>query len=490
MKLKAKILEFLAGRPICMINPDTAKLLSVHLNERVIISKKNKKIISVVDTSSSLAKKNEIAVSNEIVDSLNLKKHDSVEVALAANPLSISLIKKKLDGKKLEKKEIYTIMQDIASGALTEVEIAFFVSAVHNSSMNMSEIKYLTDAMINTGKKIKLNGIVVDKHCIGGIAGNRTTPLVVSICAAAGLIMPKTSSRAITSAAGTADTIETLAKVDFSINEIKKIIKKTNACFVWGGALGLAPVDDKIIQVERTVNIDSTAQLLASILSKKISVGSKHILIDIPFGESAKVNKKEAEALKEKFLRLGRMFGLDINVTLTNGREPIGNGVGPALEMIDIIKILKRENGPRDLEEKALDLAGKLLEMAKKSKNQEGKKLAEEILDSKKAYEKFRSIIEAQKGKIIELKPGKYNYKIKAERNLKILHIDNKLLNSIARFAGCPEDKCAGIYLNKKSGDLAKKQEVLMTIYAESKEKLENAIKLYKSNKKDLVIFE
>jgi thymidine phosphorylase len=349
--------------------------------------------------------------------------------------------------------------------------------------MDLEETEYLIDAMVNSGNRMSFNGKVVDKHCIGGVAGNRTTPIVVSICAAAGLIMPKTSSRAITSAAGTADSIETMARVDFSVEEIKKIIKKTGACFVWGGALGLAPVDDKIIKIEKIANVDSTPQLLASILSKKISVGSKYILIDIPCGESAKVSVKEAELLKEKFLFLGKKFGLKIKVILTKGSEPIGRGIGPALEMKEVLKVLKRVNSPIDLEEKSISLAGEIIELAKRAPIGKGKVLAKEMLDSGKAYKKFEEIIKAQSGKIIDLKLGEFSYEVKADRQMKIGHFDNKILNKLARIAGCPEDKYAGIYLDKMKGESVNKGEKIFTIYAESKEKLNHAINYFLETK-------
>ncbi|MEK6872843.1 MAG: thymidine phosphorylase, partial [Nanoarchaeota archaeon] len=348
--------------------------------------------------------------------------------------------------------------------------------------------KNLTEAMVNAGNRLKFKGKIYDKHSIGGVAGNRTTPIVVSICAAAGLKIPKTSSRAITSASGTADAIETIARVDLPIKKIREIVNKTNACFVWGGALGLAPVDDKIIKIENIVNIDSHSQLLASILSKKISVGSKYVLIDIPYGKSAKVLKKEAIKLKRAFLSLADNFDLKISVALTNGGEPIGNGIGPVLEMKDVIKVLKRADSPKDLEKKALFLAGKLLELAGEKK---GYKKACEILNSGKAFKKFTEIVKAQKGNINKLNKLKPNFfhNIIVKRKVKIKHIDNKLINRLARVVGCPEDKAAGIYLHKKKNQLSNKNEAILTIYAVSKEKLDQAVKFYHENKGKIVEF-
>jgi len=425
MILKVKILKFLAGRPVCMIHEKTAKELSIHAGDRIIIKKNKKRIISIVDTITGIINKKEIAVSDEIINHLALKKNNLVEVELTEPPRSINFIKKKIKGQELTKQEIFEIVNDIARNALTEAEISFFISAVYSEDMSLKETKWLIEAMVNSGSRLKLRGKIVDKHCIGGIAGNRTTPIVVSICAANGLIMPKTSSRAITSAAGTADVVETLASVEFSIKQIKKIIHKTKACLVWGGALGLAPVDDKIIKIGRIVKIDSTAQLLASILSKKISVDSEYVLIDIPYGKSAKVTRRRAEKLKIKFLNLAKKFNLKMKVVLTTTKGPIGNGVGSNLEMMDILKVLRnQENAPKDLKEKSLMLAGEILEMTGNTKKNKGIEKARTTLELGIAYEKFNQIIKAQGGKIKNLEPGKYYYTTHATKTQKIKFID------------------------------------------------------------------
>jgi AMP phosphorylase len=480
MRLKIKKLRFLTGRAICIIHEKTAEHMSIHPGERISIkNSKGKKIVAVADIGSDFVNQHEIAISNTISENLNLTKESHVEVELTEQPTSIELIKKKLRGEKLKKEEIREIIENITNNSLSEPEVAFFVAAVHLNGMTLEETKNLTQAMVEFGNQIKLNGKVVDKHSIGGVAGNRTTPIVTSICAAAGLKMPKTSSRAITSAAGTADVIELVARVNFPIEEIKKIIKKTNACLVWGGALGLAPSDDKIIKIEKIVNIDSTAQLLASILSKKIAVGSKYVLIDIPYGKSAKVTEKEGKELREKFLELGSKFDLKLDVVLTNGSEPIGRGIGPLWEMKDILKVLKRIDPPADLETKAIFLAGKLLELSDKARKGKGEKLAKEILDSGKAFSKFEEIIKAQHGSLYLIKDPKYSYDVLSKKKMHISHISNKFMSSLGRFAGCPEDKLAGIYLHKKKGNLVKKGEKILTIYAMSEEKLEHAKKFY-----------
>jgi len=350
MLLKVKSLNLSAGKPIAIINYKTALKLNIHASERVRIKKINKKkraefheIIAITDIAKRLLHENDISVSSEVFEGLGLKDGEIVQVEPALRPLSINFILKKLNGGTLNYTEIFTIISDIVNNALTEAEISYFISGMYIHGMTYNETISLIRAMIKTGRRLKINGSVVDKHSIGGIPGNRTTPIVVSICAAAGLTIPKTSSRAITSAAGTADVIETLAKVDFSIEEIKKIVKETNACLVWGGSLGLAPADDKIIQVERILGLDPEAQLIASILAKKISVGASHVLLDIPFGKEAKVSREKGADLAKKFHDLAKIFGIRLKAVLTNGEQPIGKGIGPVLEMRDVLAVLIRD---------------------------------------------------------------------------------------------------------------------------------------------------
>jgi len=487
MLFKVRPLNLSAGRGVAIIHEKAAEQLNVHVDERVVITNplNRKKIEAVIDTAFNMFKNDEIILSQEIINELNLKRNQHVDVYIAQKPRSSSYILKKLSGKRLSYNEIYSVIKDIVSNSLTESEIAYWVSAVYQNGMNDKEIFYLTKAMVETGEKLHLKGkIIADKHSIGGIAGNRTTPILVSICASLGLIMPKTSSRAITSAAGTADTVETIARVDFTNKELEKIVKKTGACLVWGGQLRLAPADDKLIQVERLLHLDPRAQLLASIISKKIAAGSTHVLIDIPFGKSAKVSKQEGEKLGKQFINLGKKFKIKIKYILTNGEEPIGRGVGPVLEMRDVLEVLRQdEKRSLDLEEKAVFIAGLILELCNRAKKGKGSALAKDALKSGKALKKFFEIIKAQGGNIRgidrKLQLAKFFKDIKSNKDGKISEIDNKKINKIARVAGAPADKKAGIYLFKHKGNSVKKEEIILRIYAECKEKLKEACEYY-----------
>lgn len=486
MKLKARNLNWQAGRPVVILSKEVARKLNIHVNERVSLSLDHKKYFAVVDIYSGPLKKGEIGLSKELAALLGTKSNSFLEVSVADSLATGEIIKKKFDGKELSFDEINTIIGDISNNNLTEQEVAFFLSAEKVIGMSQAEIVSVIQSMVSMGKKIDFGGeVIADKHCIGGIAGNRTTPIVVSICAAAGLKIPKSSSRAITSASGTADVIETLANVELSADEIKKIVDKIGGCLVWGGALGLAPSDDKIIHVERTLNLDVEPQLIASILAKKIAAGSNRILIDIPFGGGKIKSRSQAKSLGKKFESISKHFNLKLEAVYTNGEQPIGNGFGPVLEMIDILSILKnRSHCPQDLKEKSLFLASRILKLCD-IKSPE--KTAKELLESGKAYEKFKQIINAQNKsndfdkRLNSLKLAKYSHHLNASYDGKIIKIHNHLINSVCRILGTPETKTAGLYLYKHLGKV-KKGEKILTLYSESESRLQEALEFIEAS--------
>jgi putative thymidine phosphorylase len=488
LKLKVKDIDISSGGPlIAVLNHKDAAMLDLHVMDRIKIRKGKKIETVVVDIAQSgmIIKPGKIGIFDEVVTSLKLKNNDSVEISLARKPLSLDYIKKKLDGLKLSRKEIDQIVWDIVHNKLSQVELAYFVAACYTNVMSTEETIMLTQSMVRHGDVLKLKKYpVIDKHSIGGIPGNRTTLILVPIMAAAGYTMPKTSSRSITSPAGTADTMEVLANVSFPIKEMKEIIMKTNACIVWGGALNLAPADDKIISVERPLGIDAESQLLASIMAKKHSVSSTHILIDIPSGKDAKAkNKVEADRLKKEFEKIGKRLRKHIKVMITDGNQPIGNGIGPALEARDILWLLKRDpRRPIDLEKKCLMMCEKIFSMLHINN---GYKKSLKLLDSGEAYKKMIEIIKAQGGKETaaeDLEIGKFTYDFLSSKSGRVADIDNLIISRIARIAGAPHDKGAGLYLYNHIGDKVRKNEKLFTIYSENKRELNLAIDFVELN--------
>ena len=479
MNLKTKIQHIDAVKPIIVLNLEDAKELGVHPSDRVKISSNGKTAIAIVNTTTKSVNEGEIGVFDEVERELSLKDGDVVSLQIANRPKSLMFIRKKMDGLKLNDTEIRTIVQDIVDDNLSDIETAAFVVSSYMRPYEMDETVSLANAMVDTGETLDFGDNVVDKHCIGGVAGNRTTMLLVPILAAAGLTMPKTSSRAITSASGTADTMEVLSDVSFKPDEIKEIVNKTGGCIVWSGALNLAPADDKIIKVRYPLSLDPKSQLLASIMSKKKSVGSNYLIVDIPVGKGAKIKKwEEGKALAYDFVNVGKNMNIVVKCLITDGNFPIGRGIGPSLEAVDVLLALGNK-GPRDLINKALDMAAAGLELAGK---RDGRVIAEKILHLGKAKQKMKEIIEAQGGnsgvKLSDIPIGDKTYIVKSERKGSVRRIDNKFINMIARAAGAPKDAGAGIYLHVGGGDNIKIKDPLFTIYSEHERKLDNAIEL------------
>ncbi|MBW3003974.1 AMP phosphorylase [Candidatus Woesearchaeota archaeon] len=485
MKFRVKDMDIATGGiKIVLINEHDASSMDLHPGDRAKVKHGRYETTAVVDIGESekAVPKGQIGIFEEVLDFLHAKHKDTVELMLEEKPRSVQLIKKKMDDRELKYDELYEIVKDITDSKLTDIEITYFVAASYMHGLSHKEVVDLTKAMIDTGDRLKLkHKRVFDKHCIGGVAGNRTTMLVVPIVAAAGIVIPKTSSRAITSPAGTADTVEVLAKVDLPMETVKKVVNKTGACMVWGGAINLAPADDKIIEVEHPVSIDAEGQLIASILAKKGSVSATDVLIDIPVGKGAKIeNMRHAAHLSYMFRKIGKKIGMRVRCVISDGSEPIGNGIGPALEARDVMWVLLNdERAPLDLKMKAAEMAGNILQMAGKG----NEKTALELIESGAAYKKFIQIIKAQGGK--EVKPdniaiGDVSVDVISKKNGKIKHIDNKAISRIARFAGAPKDKGAGVYLYKHKGDSVRVGEKLFTIYSKSKEKLRYALDVWK----------
>jgi thymidine phosphorylase len=389
-------------------------------------------------------------------------------VTPATPPDSLDAVRAKIKGHTLSASEIDAIVDDLAHYRYSDMEIAaFLISSA--SFMTSSELLALTHAMARAGTQIKWDKpIVVDKHCIGGIPGNRTSMIVVPIVAAHGLTIPKTSSRAITSPAGTADTMEVLARVDLGVDEMKEVVNACNGCLVWGGHVNLSPADDILISVERPLSIDTREQMVASIMSKKLAAGSTHLLVDLPVGPAAKLtNAAEAMRLRKLFEFVGDHLKMSVEVISTDGRQPIGSGIGPVLEAQDVMAVLARDPAaPADLREKSLRLAAHLLEYDPQLRGGAGYMRARELLDSGAALKQMEKIIDAQGPSTCRTDLGPLTADIPAPKDGIIEAIDCLRLNRLARTAGAPIDKGAGIRVFKRIGDRVEKGEPLYRIYA------------------------
>ncbi|HIE23663.1 MAG TPA: AMP phosphorylase [Candidatus Korarchaeota archaeon] len=479
MKLKVKPLGFPVGRRLVLINNQDAINQGMRMNDRVRAEYRKKKASGFLSVSESHVKPGFAVLSDELMEILDVKDGDFITLSLGRRPSSFQYIKKKMEGRKLLPEEIRAIIEDAVNYDLTDLEIAAFLLSQEFHGMSMDEIEALTKAMVETGERIDFGRPAFEKHSIGGVPGNKVSLLIVPIVASLGVLIPKTSSRAITSPTGTADTMEVLASVEFTAEEFREIALKVGGAIVWGGRLGLAPTDDIFIRVEHPLGIDPRGQMLASIMSKKLATGTKALVIDIPTGKGAKVEGvEEAELLSSQFVELGRRFGVRVQCGITYGGQPVGHAVGPALEAKEALEALQGR-GPASLIEKSAALAGMLLEMSGVATRGSGKDLAEEVLASGKALKKMREIIEAQGGdqkvKPEDIPIGQYTTDIRAPCDGYVTDVDNSSIKEIALAAGAPDEKGAGVLLHAKVGYKVEKGKPLMTIYAERESKLTEA---------------
>jgi len=408
----------------------------------------------------------------------------------ASKSIAVEAIKKKLLGKKLTYREIFSIMDEISHERLGPVLTTYFAAAGFKEGFSPEELYFMTKAMVDTGEHLHFKGIVADKHSTGGVAGTRTTMILVPIVAAAGFLIPKNSTRAITAPAGTADTMEVVAPVTFEAHQIEKIVNTVGGCIVWGGHLGLAPADDIIIEIEQPLAFESFDKVIVSIMAKKIAVGANHVVLDIPVGPTMKIQHfSDAEVIAEKFQYLAKKFDMHIVIDINETYENAGFGVGPVLEARDVFEVLEQKPcKPQKLENKALRLAGKLLtlciEDSPKYKGVNGEELAREMLTSGKALTKMREIIKAQGGDpdvtSEKLVAGKQVFEIKSNKKGRVTKIDNKEISMICRILGNPTDKHAGMFLNHKLGEQVDKNDILCTLYSSDGYRLKEAVETIK----------
>ena len=414
----------------------------------------------------------QLGLSEDAYASLGVAEGHPVSVSQAEPPASIPALHRKIAGERLSRDDFRDIIRDIAELRYSKIELTAFVVACDRGELDREEVFYLSDAMSRVGRRLDWHEHpVVDKHCIGGIPGNRTSMLVVPIVAAHGLLCPKTSSRAITSPSGTADTMEVLAKVDLPFDDLGEIVRTHRGCLVWGGTSQLSPADDVLISVERPLSIDSPGQMVASILSKKVAAGSSHLLLDIPVGPHAKVRSMpEARQLRKLFEFVAKCMGLTLDVVITDGSQPVGRGIGPVLEARDVMRVLTHHpEAPMDLRQKSLRLAGRMLEFDPDVRGGDGFGIARDILDAGRALEKMQAIIRAQGAKPFDpdsppLAPQRFE--VTAPAAGVVTGIDNLKLAQVARLAGAPKSPGAGVDVFVRIGDTVRAGQPLYRVYA------------------------
>lgn len=476
--------------PLCLSQGFRAQM-------RLVVSAGEKRVIAVLQVlqqgqaAANWLALDEIGVSESVWSALQLVEGQALALRHPTPGHAFAHVRAKTFGAQLKAAEMQSIIDEIVDGQFSEVEIACFVAACSGRRLQQDEVVALTRAMVAAGRRMQWpQKIVLDKHCVGGLPGNRTTPIVVSILAALGLTIPKTSSRAITSPAGTADTMETLAPVDLDGAQMRAVVEQEGGCIIWGGAINLSPADDILIRVERKLGMDSDGQMVASMLSKKIAAGSTHVLIDIPVGPSAKVRTVEAARYLSNLLEyVGTALGIVVRCVQSDGSGPVGVGIGPALEAFDVLAVLQNAaDAPQDLRRRALFLAGQLLEMGGKAEPGQGLALAASCLDSGAAWRKMQAICAAQGGMRTPPK-AEFTRPLLTSRGGRVKIVDNLALAQIAKLAGAPQAAAAGLQFLATPGKVLQAGEPWLIVHAESAGQLDYACQ-FAASRPDLLIWE
>ena len=370
-------------------------------------------------------------------------------------------------GNILSASEYKAIINDIAAHRYSNMDIAAFLIA-SGSFMSAPETLSLTDALV--GDKVfnwDNENMVVDHHCLGGVPGNKTDIIITAIVAAYGLPIMKTASRSVTSCAGVADTFGVLANVDIDEQKIRQLISESRGAIVDYNKLPLVSACKLISAVERSIGVSQQQHIVSEILAMKLAAGVTHMVLDIPVGPTARV-KSTAEAVQIRKLveYVGDMLSLQVDVVITDGSEPIGNGVGAVLEARDVMKVLRnRDDAPQDLKEKSLFLAGRILEFDPKLRGGQGYHVAKEILTSGRALEAINHIIYTQ-GKAPQARLGNLTREITSRQSGTIRSIDNRRITQIGRLSGANQYAGSGLDLLKKAGEKVEVGEALYIIHS------------------------
>lgn len=403
------------------------------------------------------------------------------------------LITKKRNGLKLGENEIYYAIKEFDEGKIPDYQMSAMLMAIYFQGMDISEIKYLTMAMVDSGKIIDLSsipGIKVDKHSTGGV-GDTTTLALAPMVAAAGVPVAKMSGRGLGHTGGTIDKLESIEgfKTELSLNKFIKIVKEIGVSII-SPTSDLAPADKKLYALrDVTGTVDSIPLIVGSIMSKKLAAGADAIVLDVTTGNGAFMQEyKDALKLGKIMVDIGLELGKETVAVVSNMDEPLGFAIGNSLEVKEAIEILK-DKGPEDLRNLCLVLGAHMLKLGGAVNHyKEGKNILEKTLKEGTAFNKFKEMITAQGGnpEIIdrpELLPlAKHCTKIKADRSGYVQKIDSRLIGESAMLLGAGREKkeseidlSVGIILKKKVGSEVNINEDLAEVHYNDSEKLKGA---------------
>jgi len=452
----------------------------------------------------------EVGITKDVYEKFGIKNWDIIGIYFTMRSgLSVEAIRKKMRWEDINYDEIFAIIKDISENKLTDTLMTYYVASSFFNETSNDEMYLTAKAMAENWVTFKYPKwtIVADKHCIWWVPWNETSMIIIPTVASLWIKMPKNFSKAITSPAATGECVNVLMWIEFTKQEIEKLIEENNCCLVWWWALDLAPADDKIIRVSYPLSMQNIAKVVSSIMAKKYAMWITHSLIDIPVGPTAKVADIETAMIrKEKFEYVWEKLGMKMNVVITEAKQPIGSGIWATLQVREVLRVLQQnEKRPKDLEEKAMKLSAKIVEMVGLASGEDALKLVYNQLKSGKSREMMQKIIKSQSSKISDnhrkkyydwpawevdsesIKSGILSKDVLSEKDQIVKSIDMKYLNSVARSLWCPLEDQAWVFFNKKVWDTVLKWEVLYTIYANDQHKLDMAISML--NEKSIMDF-
>lgn len=408
----------------------------------------------------------------------------------------VDLIEKKKHGGVLSKEEINFLIDSLMDGTAHDYQISAWLMAVYFNSLNEEETAYLTEAMINSGEVIdfgELKDSIVDKHSTGGV-GDKVTITLIPLLAAAGVPVAKLSGRGLGHTGGTIDKLESIPgfNTQLTILELIEQVKRINVA-IGAQTQNLTPADGKLYALrDVTATVDSMPLIASSVVSKKIASGAKNIILDVKYGSGAFMKTPEdAVELSRLMVNIGKFLDKSITAVITSMEEPLGRAVGNSLEIIESIEFLKGNIKTGDVAELTYSFAAiALLQLGLFRTQIEAKAHLKELVESGAALEKFKELITAQGGNpdvidnydLFDL-PA-YKVECESKKSGYVHYIDAYKIAYASKCLGAgrdrktdPIDYSVGVYLNKKSGELVNKGEILYTIYSNDPDKTKIAQK-------------
>lgn len=409
------------------------------------------------------------------------------------------IIKKKRDGETLTAEEIKSFVLRYTKGEIADYQMASFLMAVFIKGMNVSETAALTKVMVESGESCDfsdVDAVKVDKHSTGGL-GDKTSFILAPIVASLGLVVPMISGRALGHTGGTLDKLESIdgIKVDLGLKEFSRIVRETGLA-IGGQSQNLCPADKKMYALrDVTATVDCVPLITSSILCKKLAEGIDGLVMDIKVGSGAFMKSmKDASALTKSICSIGKNLGLKITAVISDMNQPLGFAVGNAIEIREVIDVLKGK-GPKDTRDLSVLLAAHMVLIARRAKKiEEAIKLCESTLDDGSAFEKFKEMVKAQGGDadLLDKEEGiplaSKSFSFRAEKNGYIYSMNTEEIGlSIVDLGGGRKqsgeaiDHGVGLLFRRKLGEPVKAGDEVIKIYYEDENKLNIAVERLKA---------